>query len=210
MAQTFINNWFGSRMDVPEYDDWFLAQEETPSYHRYGDILRLIGADDDRRWLLKNPSHILGIDGLLNAFPDAFLIQTHRNPVETIASLSNLLANIFDATTHAHARIAKRNLYVWKIATDRMMAAQDRHPERMVNVDFRTFLAEPMTVVRNIYDRTGLTLSAVAQQRMEDWVIRNPQNKHGAHQYTLEAGQLDAATVSTAFAGYINRYQLDR
>lgn len=210
MSQSFMSNWFGSQMDVPDYDAWFLAQDETASYRRYGDILRLIGAQDDRPWLLKNPSHILGIEGLLAAFPDALVIQTHRHPSETIASLGNLLANILGAKEpEDRARIARRNLDIYRIATERMSALQDRQPDRVLNIDFREFLARPMDVVRSIYHRFDLELGSEAEANMLAWVADNPQDKHGAHTYTLKAGGLERDEVREAFAPYIERFGLE-
>src|SRR3546814_12910712 len=75
MAQSFLCNWFASNLDVPVYDAWFRASDETPSFRRYRDVLKLVGLGDGRRWLLKNPSHVFGIDALLAAFPDACIVQ---------------------------------------------------------------------------------------------------------------------------------------
>lgn len=64
-----------------------VGRDETPSYRRYADNLRLIGADSpDQRWLLKNPGHITHLDALLTVFPDACIIQTHRDPAACIPS----------------------------------------------------------------------------------------------------------------------------
>ena len=94
MAQSFCNNWISSQIDVPLYDRWFLGANETASFRRYKDVLRLVGLNDERRWLLKNPSHVFGIDALLAVFPDACIVQTHRHPAASLASLVNLLGNV--------------------------------------------------------------------------------------------------------------------
>ena len=39
------------------------------------------------RWLLKSPAHIWCLDALLAEYPDALLVQTHRDPLRIIASL---------------------------------------------------------------------------------------------------------------------------
>ncbi|HMP45860.1 MAG TPA: sulfotransferase, partial [Sphingopyxis sp.] len=77
MAQSFLCNWFASNIDAPAYDAWFRRADETPSFLRYKEVLKLVGLGDRRRWLLKNPSHVFGIDALLTAFPDACIVQTH-------------------------------------------------------------------------------------------------------------------------------------
>jgi hypothetical protein len=207
MAQSFVSNWFGSNLPVPAYDDWFYRQDETASYTRYRDVLRLIGVDDDRRWLLKNPSHIMGIDGLLNAFPDACVVHTVRHPAETLSSLTNLLANIrgpLMGQTVDRAAIARREVAFWAEAARRAMAAEERRPDRIMSVDFRAFLADPMAVVRGVYDRFGIELTPEAEARMRRWAEANPQGKHGEHRYA----RIEGEDIDAAFADYIDRYGL--
>jgi hypothetical protein len=43
---------------------------------------------------------------------------------------------------------------------------------------------------------------------MERHLSENPQNKHGAHRYSLEEYGLSAETVRTRLAGYIERFGL--
>lgn len=39
------------------------------------------------RWVLKAPSHLFAMDALLHTYPDARIVQTHRDPVTVVASL---------------------------------------------------------------------------------------------------------------------------
>lgn len=76
---------------LPTYSQWLSRQDWTPSYQRHRRNLQLIGLNDaDKRWVLKNPSHLFALDALMATYPDALVIQTHR-PVETImASMCSL------------------------------------------------------------------------------------------------------------------------
>lgn len=212
MSQSFVSNWWGANLDAPGYDDWFLQQDETASYRRYADNLRLVGLNSpDQRWLLKNPSHIMGIDALLGVFPDACVIHIVRHPQETIASLTNLMANIrgplMGQEVNRHA-LARREVRWYAEAVRRTMAAAERRPDRIMEVDFRAFLAAPLEVVRAIYDRFGLGMTSEAEVRLRQWIAANPQGKHGDHRYSLEDAGLTPADIEAAFEGYISRYQL--
>ena len=44
------------------------------------------------RWVLKSPGHIWCLDALLAEYPNALLVQTHRDPLRIIASLASLVA----------------------------------------------------------------------------------------------------------------------
>jgi hypothetical protein len=208
MAQSFIGNWFPSNLDVPAYDAWFRSVDETPSFRRYADVLKLVGGHDPRRWLLKNPSHVFGINALLAVFPDACVIQTHRDPRKSIASLINLLDNIKLAL--AGTRIDRiyreaREASFWAQAAERSMAAQERQPERFVNVKQTEIRTDPMGVVHRIYARFGLTLTPEAQAKMEAWARANPPHAKSAHAYE---GLSDPETAERLFAPYIAQYDL--
>lgn len=206
MAQSFTSNWFPSNLDVPAYDRWFFGADETPSFRRYKDMLRLVGLNDDRPWLLKNPSHVFGIDALLAVFPDACIVQTHRDPVASLASLVNILGNIMIAYTGQDIdrprRLARETAF-WAEAMQRTMAAQDRQPERFVNIFQHDIRRDPLGVVRSIYSKFGLALSADAEQRMTGWAARNAQQAGEGHQYEKIA---DPSAIREAFGAYLERY----
>ena len=65
----------------------------APVYRRYRDNLRLIGLGNEARWILKDPSHLWAPRALLQTFPDACIVQTHRHPRELIPSVSSLVYN---------------------------------------------------------------------------------------------------------------------
>ena len=206
MAQSFTSNWFPSQLDVPAYDRWFFGADETPSFRRYKDMLRLVGLNDDRPWLLKNPSHVFGIDALLAAFPDACIVQTHRDPAASLASLVNILVNLMIAYTGQdidRPRRLAREIAFWAEAMRRTMAAQDRAPERFVNILQQDIRKDPLAVVRTIYGKFGFTLSADAEQRMTDWAARNAEQAGQAHQYDKIA---DPSAIREAFGAYLEHY----
>lgn len=208
MAQSFCNNFIPSQIEVPLYDRWFIAADEEVSYRRYMDVLRLVGLDDDRRWLLKNPSHVFGIDALLKVFPDACIVQTHRHPAASLASLVDLLSNIMRAYTGQDIdrprRLARETAY-WAEAVRRSMAAQDRQPERFVNIRQREIRRDPLGVVRTIYARFGLTLSPRTESAMQAWAVANSNHRDSARSY---ADVTDQASILDAFGTYIERYGL--
>ena len=208
MAQSFCSNWFPSHIDIPVYDAWFRQADEAPAFNRYKDMLRLIGLNDDRRWLLKNPSHVFGVEAMLAVFPDACVVQTHRDPVQSISSLVNLLSHLLKAFQGVEVdrdRRTQRELAFWAEAVRRSMATQDKYPERFVNVLQKDIRHDPIGVVKSIYVKFGLTLSDQAETAMLDWAARNSDDGGGGHKY--EKIPVDDA-VRAAFAGYIDRYGL--
>jgi len=208
MAQSFVSNFFPSMLEVEDYDAWFQQQDEMPSYRRFANMLRLIGREDDRRWLLKNPSHLFGIEALLKIFPDACVVQTHRHPAQAVASLTNLLAGFREmagGTPVDRDAMQTREIDFWAAATRRGMAAQDRQPKRFVNVLQHETRANPLGVVERIYQHFGLDLSDEAERKMRIWAADNPPGGQSGHAYRPVDSQ---DYLVESFAPYIEHYDL--
>lgn len=207
MAQSFCSNAFPSQLDLDSYDSWLREADETGSYRRYKDVLRLVGLNDDRRWLLKNPSHVFGIDALLAVFPDACVVQTHRHPAASLASLASLLDNFMAPLTGEsidRQRRIEREAAFWAEGVRRTMAAQDRAPERFVNVIQQDIRKDPLGVVRTIYGKFGLTLGEDAEQAMQLWASKSSEGGEGHSYAKIERDD----PIMDQFATYIERYGL--
>jgi hypothetical protein len=94
-------------------------------------------------------------------------------------------------------------------SAERGMAARDKSdPARFVDVRYRDFVNDPLGTVRRIYGSFRLDLTPAAETAMRAHVESHPQNKHGAHDYSLEQFGLTAETVRSRLAAYIERFQL--
>ena len=86
LRQSIMSISYESLAHIPSYSDWLAGQDWTPAYARHKRNLQLIGANDvDRRWVLKNPSHLFALDALMATYPDAVVVQCHRPPETIIA-----------------------------------------------------------------------------------------------------------------------------
>lgn len=203
MMQTFVTNQLPSLLDLPTYDDWYLAQDELASYRRLADNLRLIGhAEREKTWLLKNPTHFLRTGSLLEVFPDACVILTHRDPVATLVSLSSLLAayrgDPAPGSLEAR-RIGPRQLRVYAQATAHTKAVRARRPESFHDVHQEALAKDPIGVVRGVYARFDLELSRETEARMQAWIRAQPQRDavlaHGRRRETPADYGLDPDEV---------------
>ena len=210
MCQSFVSMMFVTTVPLPHYFEWLQRQDETDSYRRYADVLRLVGASTPAStpWLLKNPSHTFGMAALLKVFPDARVIVTHRDPVAAVSSgtsLTQIVAgDLFEPGEAGRLRteVGVRNM-------ERLHAARQGRNDQFHDVLYREFMAEPMKIVEDIYRKFDLTLSAEAEAAMRDWIAKNPQGKFGKHRYTPDELQLDTELIRTRFADYIKRFRLD-
>ena len=197
----FVSNRFASMFNAPEFDAWFQAQDETPAYRRLADTLRLIGLHDERTWLLKNPGHIAEMEALLTVFPDARVIITHRDPVKSLPSIGSVLSETRKAFYDDPdlTSLGPRELDYWSKAKARTEAfRRTQSADQFIDVDHRQFHADPIGVVRTIYDRFGLELSSETEQAMRVWLAANPAGKHGEHRYQLADYGLTEDGIRTA------------
>jgi hypothetical protein len=206
LRQSFVSNRFGAGAYVPTYDSWFFEQSECNSYRRYVDVLRLIGAAEPRkRWLLKNPGHLAQMHCLLESFPDACVVLTHRDPVKSIPSLCSTLhmaRRMFEGDAARADVIGPRECHYWRQALDGAREARRSRPAQFLDVDHRRFVTDPLGTVRRIYEFFGLELSTLAQQRMQAWIAADPTSRHGQHHYNLEDFGITAAGLRGKFADY--------
>ena len=92
MSPTFMSDQFDTMYNVPSYRAWFLKQDLLPAYEYHRRFLQhLQQRCDAGRWILKAPTHMFALSTLLSVYPDALFVQTHRTPLDAIASVSSLI-----------------------------------------------------------------------------------------------------------------------
>jgi hypothetical protein len=212
MAQTFVSNTFGSQRSVPSYDEWYLACDHEPAFVRLHANLRLIGSTDrgSRRWLLKNPSHLFSLDALFTVFPDAQVVLTHRDPLQAIPSLCNLLWTIRQMRGGATPdldplRIGRRELAMWSHATARMQAVIEDHEAAIHHVHQRDLQQNSAGTIEALADRLGITLSptttaeACARARAD-------RSAPGGQHHSAETFGLTDGEIAATFASYREQF----
>jgi hypothetical protein len=211
LAYTFCDVQMGIEPLLPPYDAWFQAQDLRGSYAYYADLLRMLDWQrPGERWLLKSPAHLWALDVLLEMFPDACILQTHRDPLEILPSYCSMIAALMGIRAGFDPKeLGPAVLEFLARMLERGLAVRDRSaPGRFCDVDYRDFVAAPLETAERIYDAFGIELNATTRGHMERHLAENPQNKHGAHRYSLEGYGLSAEAVRTRLAGYIERFDL--
>jgi Sulfotransferase family len=192
---------------LPAYSRWLRGQDWTGAYRRHRRNLQLIGLPDrDRRWVLKNPSHLFAAGALLAVYPDALVIQTHRAPRTAIASVCSLAAQATAgwSATFTGQVIGRDQLELWARGLEQFSAVRARHdPARFCDVAYDEFVADPLGTIESVYARFGLTLSGPAADAMRALVRAQQAGGDGrpAHRYALADFGLTGEQVDERFAG---------
>ena len=102
MTPTFLSDQFDAMYYVPSYRAWFFRQNLQPAYEYHRRFLQhLQFRRAGRRWILKAPTHMFAMPALLSVYPDALFVQTHRTPVDAMASVSSLVTILRSAFSDA-------------------------------------------------------------------------------------------------------------
>lgn len=211
LAQSFTDDSFEVNATVPSYTAWYEGGHHVATYRRHRRLCGLLGGDDPRRWVLKYPVHLKHLAALLAAYPDACIVQTHRDPAQVMASYVELIAGfraIFERDID-RAAIASEQLEVWAAGAERAMAVRAAHdPGQFHDVFFRDFVADPIRAVRGIYARFGLTLSAEAEARMRAWQGGDPDGAHAKPRRAADDLGIPPAVIHDRFAAYLRYFDL--
>ncbi|MGZ4797007.1 MAG: sulfotransferase family protein [Acidimicrobiia bacterium] len=197
-ASDFRSMIFPTQYRVPSYGRWLLHEADMSSAYRWHRVFlqHLQSQHPTSQWVLKSPGHIWCLDALLAEYPDALLVQTHRDPLRIIASLGSLVAVLRSigcddpSIPEAAAEFAE---YIVD-GLDRSVDARQSGvvaSDRVVDTQFADFMRDPFVVIRTIYDRLDLELTPETEQRMRDFLAANPHE--GAHRYTWADTDLDEA-----------------
>ena len=191
---------------LPSYSAWLSTQDWTGPYRRHRRNLQLIGLPDaGKRWVLKNPSHLFALDALLAVYPDALVIQTHRDPGTAIASVCSLAAQATAgwSTTFRGKVIGRDQLETWATGLALFTQARARHdPARFYDVVYDDFVADPLGAVAAVYEHFGLALSGHAEDAMRTLCGQSGGASGPAHRYALADFGLTGTQVDERFAGY--------
>jgi hypothetical protein len=209
-APQFASYEFPTTFPVPSYWAWLREQDLTPAYAFEKTFLQhLQSGHAGQRWILKTPGHLMWLDTLLQVFPDALLVHTHRNPTAVLASVSSLMYGFRSAMSdHVDKHeVGREQLEAWTWGLQRTMEVRDRlGPERVVDVQYDDTVGDPVGTVRRVYEHFGLERTAAVDEGVRAYLDENPRDKHGAHRYTLEEFGLDRDEVDKAFASYRKRF----
>ena len=193
---------------LPTYSAWLKDQDWAGPFRRHRRNLQLIGLHDARRrWVLKNPSHLFSLDAILEVYPDALIIQTHREPRAVIGSMCSLAAHATDgwSNTFRGKVIGGGQLELWASGLEKFATARSKHdPAQFLDVDYASFTADPIGTVEAVYEHFGLDYTGAAAGAIR---ALHAEAAHGdsrpAHRYSLADFGLTGEQVDERFGGNI-------
>lgn len=206
LLQSFANVTLQSNAWIPDYEDWLYEADFAPVYRRYRENLQLIGLGNAARWILKDPSHLWAPQTLLRTFPDAMIVQMHRDPRELIPSVSSLVHASRSLTEPLvdKRQIGRQQLRQWSRVLGNLTALRRERPDLYVHdVHMRDLQRDPLGTVESLYRAFNLPLTEASRDALARWIAVQPKINRTPHHYSAEEFGLSDGMIEEAFADYI-------
>ena len=211
LEHNFLSTVPESFMALPSYSKWIEEQDHTLAYEDLKKFIQYLQwqnpGREKKRWVLKSPHHLGFIDKMISVFPDAKIIQTHRDPVKTVPSFCSMCANLFEPLTTNFDKVFIGKHWSNKLtrALNHCMNISEQHPDNFLDLEFLNMIKDPIDEMKKIYEFIGEPFGEKTEVAMEAW---REENKHemGAHKYSLEEYDLTELQINDNFAKYQQKY----
>lgn len=209
LAQDFKAAMWESRIPNPEYRDFIATTDMSSAYSYHRLALQVLQSEAPGRWVLKMPAHAYFIDALLNEYPDARIIWTHRDPATSTASFMNLMA-----FSHGLSMGAADIDWIRSTIPERLLDQVTRPMNALAghdvhHVHYASYIADPMQTVQGVYDWLGEPLTDSVRSSMMNWLDQDPLAASRKAGYTLDDFEVDRADLHAMFSDYIEAFEVD-
>jgi hypothetical protein len=207
---------FQNYLRVPSFFDWLMDSADfTAVYRFHQSVLKLLQWQaEPRRWALKYPNHMVAMSQIRTVYPDSIFVITHRDPLQTLASICSLTdqfrrARYDDVDRHD---VGREMTHFVKRHIDRFLEFREGPGGNVnvVDVDYYRLVANPVSVVGEIYAQAGLSMTPGVRDALAKWTAANPKGRRGAHDYHFSDYGIDIDEVEQGFARYRKRFSIPR
>jgi hypothetical protein len=210
-AAEFVSMIYSVQYRLPGYYRWLLYEADYAGAYRFHRIfLQHLQSGVPGQWLLKSPAHLWQLDTLLAEYPDALIVQTHRDPLNVISSIAALTDHLrrMCSDESSIGECAAQSYEEVVVGLEREMALRDSGEVptgRVIDVQYTDFMNDPWTTIKDIYQRLDRELRPEAEQRMREFLAAHPSDG-GRSRYTWSDTGLDAGEVRERVRAYQDRY----
>jgi len=212
LGQLFITTMVEAMTFIPSFAKWLDTYDQAKGFEDLKTILKYLQWQDParrgRKWVLKSPSHLPYTDAVANAFPEAVLVMTHRDPVEVVPSYVSMEAALYKLNSeHSDRQVGAfwfPRLAGWM---KRFEEARARIGEdRFIDIDYREVAREPLKQAERVLAHIGIPLDDKIEAALAEFMAGNKREQRPMHDYSLERFGLNEDAVREAFASYRARF----
>lgn len=205
---SFMSTTAEATMHVPTYASWLEQNDQSVAYNYAAKLLKLLQWQrPGKRWVLKSPHHLEFFDLVKKAYGEVHFIWTHRDVSQCLPSFLSMVAHgraifsddvrVEELTTHWLRKIQ------YMLQQAMAFRRQVGNEELFTDVEYASFIDNPLATVRRIYQQVG-PIDEELIQRFKSYESNSQPAKYGRHKYQLQDFNLDLKTIDA----YTNRYRI--
>ena len=210
LEHAFQSSTPAGSMNVPSYLRWHLEDDGHIAYRDHARLLRFLQWQKRMRgepvgpFVLKAPHHMIHLERIFEHHSTATVVQTHRDPLETLPSLASMSLELRRLTSDSvdPRECADYALTTARARLERLERVRRARPNRFVDIWFGDVVADPLGAVERIYASVGVELPASVRAEMARFIAENGRDKRPPHGYALAQFGLDPDAIRHEFAGY--------
>ena len=215
LEQSFYSFNTQAYANIPSFDAWIEDQDHLPGYRYFKLLLQFLQWQKKRTgqsaelWTLKAPHHLHYMDLVFKVFPDAKVVQSHRDPLETLPSLASLIAGVWTIYSDCAepAEVGRQWSRKFARGMRHTMAVRERAGEgQFLDLWFEDTVSQPLAEIQKIYDFMGMELTPEARAEMACWQEFNRRELRPTHDYTLAQYGFTEAGLKQQFHAYRQQF----
>lgn len=213
LGQLYSSTMIEGTYYVPSYARWLMQQDRIQCYRDLKQILQSLQWQDPSRkgakWVLKTPGHLMALDGVIEVFPDAKIVMTHRDPVATVPSYCSMEYSLYHLGSDDVDRKSVADFWVGRLAEllNSFMDVRDKvGGKNFVDVRYKDLLTDPIGQGTRVLEAAGITVTDAVRDGMSEWIEANKREDRAPHKYTLEDFGLQKEEIEGLFTRYRDNF----
>jgi hypothetical protein len=211
-ALCFRSFFFEGCFRVPAYRQWYAGNSQIPGYAYLRRTLQILqaeraaeGSAPASRWLLKSPQHVDQLETILDVFPSAKLILTHRDPLRAVVSMITMM--LYASRQVYEPTRLREEARDWVDRLELMLRRSQEQagrilPGSLLHVRFDELIAEPEDTVRRICAFAGVDVDDASAAALQTYLRGHVRDPHGRIDYRFEDLGLREGEIRERFAFY--------
>jgi len=164
-------------------------------------------------WVLKSPEHMFTLEQMLQTYPDACVIFTHRHPASVICSslLIFLYAfNIYFPADHDVTKQLAQDCFQKAYEFSRLFVGfrkKHSNPKQFLDLSFDEITQRPLDTMEKIYDHFGKHFTLKHRKLVEEYLQQ--ESREGLSKIPkvkLEDTGFKMEEINEKFAEYLKAY----
>jgi hypothetical protein len=213
MGMSFRTAHFDGFARVPSYMDWVIDTDMRETYRYHRRVLRLLQWHcPPTLWHLKTPVHMFALDALVEAYPNARFLWSHRDPTKVLGSVCSLIhyTRSWASDRDDAVELGAEELDRWWVAIERAMDFRTRvGGDRFADISFADLQSDPVRALANGLTHIGLNFDEASRNSVERWASTHEPGSHGSHSYDLSDFGLDPGQIRERFAPYYATFDVE-